>query len=98
MQKGMQPKPVTAQRPTAQALNERKEDQLWLLNERIHIEKSDSQCVSARHVPRPAERSVLACGTLDWDGGVAEGDLVIDSRMMSSLGRSDVFHCGLDVV
>ena len=63
------------------------------------ILRSYSQCISAGHVFRLADRSVLAYGTLYRDGGVAEGDFVVDSLLMtSSLGRSNVFHHRLHLV
>ncbi len=53
----------------------------------------DSQCVSARHVFRLANRSLLARGALDRDGRVAKGGFVIDALLVLRLERSGVFHC-----
>ncbi len=53
----------------------------------------DSQCISAGHVFRLANRSLLACGALDRDGRVAKGGFVIDALLVLRLEKSGVFHC-----
>ena len=60
--------------------------------------QTDSQCISARHVGRLADRSLLAHGTLDRDRGIAEGGFIIDAVLALRLWRSGVFHRGLCVV
>ena len=99
MQKGIQPRPVTAQTPKAQPLNGKRTDLnqplASLSNEGKAIVRAatDSLCVSARHVFRLADRSLLAYGTLDRDGGVAEGGFVIYALLVLRLGRYGVLHC-----
>lgn len=67
--------------------------------EEKHVfEAGDSLRVSARHVVRLAHRPLLARGALDRDGGVAEGDFVVDTLLVSGLGRSGVFHWRLPCV
>ena len=61
----------------------------------IEHSQTDSQCISARHIGRLADRSLLAHGTLDRDGGVAEGGFEVDAVLALRLGRSGVFHRGL---
>ena len=96
MQKGIQPRPVTTQMPKAQPLTEKRSISFGFSQRgRDVVEQPVSQCISARHISRLADRSLLAYGTLDRDGWVAEGGSVIYDLLALRLRRFGVFHCGL---
>ena len=99
MQNGIQPRHVTAQTPNAHPLNGKKNDSNQLLaftqrGKRFLSSRPDSLCISARHIFRLADRSLLAYGTLDRDGRVAEGGPVIYVLLALRLERLGVLHRG----